>query len=241
MVFLNELISDLDSYEITDIMIGVFTTLVASKNGGLASTLHNNCCNGKGIKNSGNIIGSDVRSIARLSFSENLLEASIGLAAINSALNINKSKLRYLNAKELIVKHGRGKTVGVIGHFPFLKNVKHEFKKLFIFEKNLQAGDYKEADIPEHLPNADVIAITGTAITNHTFKNILKHRKKNNFTIVLGPTTPLSPILFDYGIDAVSGALVNDINSVYTGIKEAVHFRHLKGVDYVTLLKEGNA
>ncbi|NIS59339.1 MAG: hypothetical protein GTO13_01120, partial [Proteobacteria bacterium] len=58
--------------------------------------------------------------LALYSRSENLLEASIGMAAINSLIDIDESKCVEANAYEMLLEKGKGKNVAVVGHFPFL-------------------------------------------------------------------------------------------------------------------------
>jgi len=59
--------------------------------------------------------------------------------------------------------------------------------------------------------------------------------------MLLGPTTPLSDILFDYGIDILSGSIVTDQDAVLRGVSEGDTFRRMKktgGIRFVTMLKD---
>jgi len=71
--------------------------------------------------------------------------------------------------------------------------------------KNPVKGDFGEAEAGKLIPRADVVAITGTALTNHTMQHLLELCYPGVFVIALGDTAPLSTILFDYGLDAISG------------------------------------
>ncbi|MDH5468886.1 MAG: DUF364 domain-containing protein, partial [Candidatus Aminicenantes bacterium] len=51
----------------------------------------------------------------------------------------------------------------------------------------------------------------------------------------LGPSTPLSTVLFDYGFDAISGSMVTDRDRVLNCISQGANFRQVKGVRKVTL------
>jgi hypothetical protein len=62
------------------------------------------------------------RKLAELARSTELLEASIGVAAINSLLEIDDSLAAQLNASEVLMSRERGKNVALVGHFPFIKN-----------------------------------------------------------------------------------------------------------------------
>ncbi|MFP4348581.1 MAG: Rossmann-like domain-containing protein [Thermodesulfobacteriota bacterium] len=57
------------------------------------------------------------------------------------------------------------------------------------------------------------------------------------FVILLGDTAPLSPILFDYGVDAVSGTRVVDPDVVLRCVSQGANFRQIRGVRRLTLLK----
>ncbi|MCK4339457.1 MAG: DUF364 domain-containing protein [Candidatus Cloacimonetes bacterium] len=240
MKILKDLVANIQPYPVKEVFVGVFDTLVLSHNLGLASTVREKAKPHQGIKEAGSLINKNARELSQYVFSDNWLEASLGMAAINSALPIKQEKLISINAHKLILKKGRGKIVGVIGHFPFVEKMGKEFKKMYVFEKYPEKNDLQEEDIPEFLPLADVVAITSTALTNHTFENIMKYIKKGSYVIMLGPTTPISPILFDYGVDAVSGLLVRkeNINYVIAQVKEATPYRYIKGKKYITILKE---
>jgi len=240
MKILDDLAKSISSYPVKEVFAGIFDTLVWSKNLGLASTIQEKETPHQGIREAGNLNNKSVKELGQYVFSENWLEASLGMAAINSALPIEQEKLRTINAQEIIMKKGREKVVGIIGHFPFLEKIEQEFKKMYIFEKYPKKNDLREEDIPKYLPEANVVAITSTSLTNHTFENIIKFVNKGSYVIMLGPTTPVSSILFDYGVDAISGLFVRkeNINFVIAQVKEATPYRYIKGKEYVTILKE---
>ena len=238
MKILEELYNSIPEYPVKEVFAGVFDILVWSENLGIATTVMEEQLPHTGIRNSKNLLTKNTRELAEYVFSENWLEASLGMAAINSALPI-QTKARIINAQEIILKKGRSKKVGIIGHFPFVEKFKKQFEELFVFEKNPRNEDLSEKDIPDFLPQADVIAISSTTLTNHTFENIMQNIKKDSFVILLGPTSPVSPILFDFGIDAVSGVYFDgNERSILTQVKEATPYRFIKGKKYVTIFRE---
>jgi len=87
------------------------------------------------------------------------------------------------------------------------------------------------------IPQADVLGITGTAFTNHTLENLLQLCNPKAFVIVLGDTAPLSPILFDYGVDVVSGTKVVDPEIVLRCVSEGANYRQIKGVRRLTMIR----
>ncbi len=58
--------------------------------------------------------------LAGLIRSSSPTEASIGLAAINALLPPSPTAWGNINAGELIARHGAGKRVVLVGHFPFV-------------------------------------------------------------------------------------------------------------------------
>lgn len=56
--------------------------------------------------------------------------------------------------------------------------------------------------------------------------------------IMLGDTTPLSPVLFDYGVDAVSGTKVVHTEVVLQCVSQGANFRQIRGTRRLTLKKE---
>jgi hypothetical protein len=55
--------------------------------------------------------------------------------------------------------------------------------------------------------------------------------------IILGGTTPLSPVLFDYGIDAICGTKVIDAKAALDCVGRGATFREIKGTKRLTMLK----
>ena len=148
------------------------------------------------------------RELTQMAYSESILEASIGMAAINSLLEVDEESCLELNAADLIVEKGNGKRVVIVGHFPFLPRVREKAKELWVIEMNPQEGDLEESHAETLIPLADVVAITGTALTNHTIEHLLTLCRPAAFVILLGDTAPLSSVLFEYSVDAVSGTKV---------------------------------
>jgi hypothetical protein len=55
--------------------------------------------------------------------------------------------------------------------------------------------------------------------------------------ILLGDSAPLSPILFDYGVDAVAGTRVADVATALRCVSQGANFRQIRGVRRLTMLK----
>jgi uncharacterized protein (DUF4213/DUF364 family) len=165
------------------------------------------------------------------------------LAAINSSLDVAafKNKFTKENAAEIMVEKGTGKNAAVIGHFPFVNRFrkKNIFKNLWVFELSPKdEQDLSPEMFSEYLPQTDVLMITATSIVNKTFSKIMQYVSADSFNIMLGPTTPLNPLLFDFNIDVLSGAVPADNKLARTWFSQGSKYRETKGIEFVSLRKD---
>ena len=229
-------------YDVSDIRMCVFWTAVCSLRCGLASTMAFSIQPSEGpqVESAGHLLPSGVKTLAQLSLSSRILEAAIGMAAINSVVPIDESLYVDLHAEEEIRTLGKGKKISVIGHFPFVKRLRAEAQELWVFELpgRGRPGDITGKEIETLLPQADVVAISSTTLINHSLGNILSLTAPDAVKILLGPSTPLSPVLFDHGFDVLSGSIVVDRNQTLENISQGANFRQVKGVRKVTMRRK---
>jgi uncharacterized protein (DUF4213/DUF364 family) len=220
-----------------DVRVGRFCTAVWSRACGLASTgaLNDHEHGVTFVPEAGDLIGRSACELARLAYSDSPLEAGIGLAAINSLLEVDESLCVELNAGDLLTERGRGKNVALVGHFPFVPALREAAARLSVLELRPQPGDVGAGQAASIIPEADIVAITGSAFINHTIEGLLGLCRPDSLVIVLGPTTPLSPVLFDYGVDIVSGTLVVDPELALRCLSEGATFRQMRGVRLLTM------
>jgi hypothetical protein len=182
--------------------------------------------------------------LAEMARSDSLLEASVGLAAINALLDVDEEVCVELNAEQVILEQGTGKAVVVVGHFPFIPQVRKAARQLWVLEKRPGQEDLPAETAADVIPQADVVAITGTSLINHTFEELMGLCHSGAFVLVLGPTTPFSPVLFDYGADVISGTLVTDPETVLRYISQGASFRQVKrsgGVKLLTMTRDSES
>jgi uncharacterized protein (DUF4213/DUF364 family) len=238
MRIIDEILSTLD-YEtsVRDIRQGPFQTAALMRYCGLASTPHDPGPHHSRapVAEAGLLLEKDIRTVASMANSESPFEAAIGMAAINSLIEIDEKRCAPLNAGDLLASKGEGKRVAIVGHFPFVSQLRPIAKELWVIERNPQEGDLTEADSGKFLPQADVVGITGTTFTNHSLDDLLPLCNPKAYVVILGGTTPLSPVLFDYGISAVSGAKVIEPETVLHCVSQGATFRQVKGIRLLTM------
>ena len=243
---LRSLISTLPDGRIIQVNIGFhWTAVVIEVNGeercGLASTLidvrkpHGEA----DVPQAGQLEELSGLELAALAQSEYLALTSVGIAAINALLPPKPEAWKDLNAEEVIAEHGDGELVALVGHFPFVSRLRTRVGKLVVLEQNPQSGDLPANMAADIIPKAKVVAITGTTLINRTLEDLLALSSPHAQVILLGPSTPLSPILFDFGIDLLCGSLVTDIKSVLETVRQAGNFRqvHKAGVRLVSMAR----
>jgi uncharacterized protein (DUF4213/DUF364 family) len=227
---------------VRDIRLGLFHTGVLTRGCGLASTLPRDALRQRPlftplVKDPGFLLERSARELVQLAYSENLPEAAIGMATVNSLLDVDEQRCCELNAGELIAERGAGKNVAIVGHFPFVPKLREIARTLWVIEKNPQEGDRAEGETTALIPQADVVGVTGATFTNHTIEQILPLCRPDAYVVVLGDSTPLSPVLFDFGVDAVSGTLVVDPELALRCVSQGATFRQVKGRRLLTMIK----
>lgn len=144
-------------------------------------------------------------------------------------------------AESLLARYGANRTVALIGHFPFVPRLRSNVGELQVLELRPLQGDLPADMASEVLPKADVVAITSMALINRTLESLLELCAPEALVVVLGPSTPMSPVLFEYGIDILAGSQIIDIEGVLRAVCQGGNFRqvHRAGVKLIAQQREG--
>ena len=156
----------------------------------------------------------------------NLEEASLGLAAVNAFYN-TPARIEAFGAEvsmDVFYTDGidlRGKTVALIGHMHGPKGLREQAKAVYILERAPQEGDYPDSACDWILPQCDLVIITGSALINKTLPHLLE-LSQNALTILTGPSVPLCPELFDFGLDRIAGMAVADRGAMRERVRKGM-------------------
>jgi hypothetical protein len=161
------------------------------------------------------------------------------MATINSLVDIDDTRCVDENAFDILARKGRGKNVAIVGHFSWVPKLRSIARNLWVIEQSPQEGDLPAEAAQEILPQAHIVGITGTSFINHTLERLLD-MANNSFTILIGPTSPLSSVLFDYNVDAIAGVKVDEPEKTIRSISEGAIFPQVKGVRLLTMTKSGH-
>ena len=249
MSILSNLLQTIEDGEILDARIGLHWTAVLARCGGerrlgLAATLHgeHNHTRTPDVPQAGALESLPGRELAQYVLSDRPALASLGLAAVNALLPAPPPPDSEESGERLLVRLGQGRRVALVGHFPFVDVLRQAVGRLDVLELSPGPGDLPAELAPEVLPQADVIAITGMTLSNHTLESLLRLRPPQAVVILIGPSTPPSPVFYDYGVDILAGALVTAIDPVLRSISQGANFHQVRqaGVRLVNWFRPGS-
>ncbi len=240
MSIVDDLLNELDTdVPVRAVLVGVHWAVVCSRHCGMAATLMSSHSHGhKQVQDAGRLHQKSMRELVELARSPELLEASIGVAAINSLLDVDESNSREMNASEVLASRGRGKNVALVGHFPFIPQLRSAVGQLWVIEQHPAEDEYPPEAAADLIPQADIVAITSSTFVNQTLDGLLALCTPRATVMLLGPSTPLSPILFHHGVNIISGARVVDEAAVLRTVGQGASFRQVEGVKLLTFVNE---
>ena len=236
MPILNDLITSLpEDSPVRSVLVGERWTVVCSRHCGMSATLRSEPLHEQvPILDHGRLHQMSARELAEWAYSADLLEASIGIAAINSLLEVDESLTAEINASEVLSSCGRGKDVALVGRFSFIPPLRQAARQLWVIEQQPAEGEYPPETAVELLPEADVVAITGSTLINHTLDELLALCDPQATVMVLGPSTPISPVLFRHGVNILCGTRVVDEPALLQTVDQATSLSQVEGVKLLT-------
>lgn len=226
-----------------DVRIGPFWTVVNTTAGaGMASTLRSQThVHGTvAIAGAGSLLERTPVELAALLRSASAPEAAVGLAAVNALINPSAPNLSGDKALAVLEGRAAGRRAAMIGRFPFADKLRDRCAQLWVFERGLdrRQEDFGEEAMEQLLPQADVVAVTATTLLNRTLPGVLACVRPDAFLMMLGPSTPLAPSLFEFGFDILCGTVVEDPATVLRAVGEGAVTSQITGVRRVSLWRE---
>ncbi|MBN1286910.1 MAG: DUF364 domain-containing protein [Anaerolineae bacterium] len=167
-------------------------------------------------------------------------DASVGWAALNALvchdlLDSAAHDEAEMDAAEFLLAEGQTRPVAVVGHFPFTGRLRAGVETLWVLEMDPGPDDLPADAAPDILPQAGVVALTSMTLINNTFAGLLPHIRPDAVVMLLGPSTPLTPVFFARGIDVLSGVRVTDIDMLRDSVTQGASFWQVRGVQKVTI------
>ncbi len=227
-----------EDYPVKRIEICAHSTLVTSRFSGMASTIIGSQPHGEElVSQAGYLLQKTALELAAFSLSGNTLEAGIGLATINSLIDPPPVNSEKINVADLLAEKGKERKIVLIGHFPFIPKLKRVADTVWVIDLNPGEGEFSPSDAPRLLPEADIVAMTANTLITNAAEEYIRLCKSTALKIMMGPSTPMTPLLFDHGLDILAGVRITDADLVHRFIAQGASFSQVRGVEKLTLLK----
>lgn len=140
---------------------------------------------------------------------QDALSRSVGIAILNSAIP-RPAGMVTGSAESFYRSCYFEKKSCFIGHFREAEQFRDQGAPVTIVELCPQPGDIHWDDADAALAACDLVFITGLTLINDTLEQVISRTPHATERILFGPTVPLTPLWFDYGITSVGSSLVTD-------------------------------
>jgi len=187
---------------VTDLRVGLAYTAVevSGRDVGLAYTFRHDIgptCTA--IKEAGEITGRAAKELVGWIEKGDLLSHAVGLATLNALLQpcLPESQGEDFLSFLTIGPHDR---VGMVGFFaPLIKPIQRRCGELLIFEREIKKGKglLNPEEMRLRLPRCSIVVLSATTLINQTFDQIAKYTGGSREVVLLGPSTPLIPDVFE--------------------------------------------
>jgi uncharacterized protein (DUF4213/DUF364 family) len=156
----------------------------------------------------GTLRGKPVAELAGWIKEFNPYQASVGMAAVNAAINRRHAlpeSIRLEPGNLAVFEHFlpqiKQQKIVVVGRYPGLDEfVRAHQLDLTVLERQPGLDDLPDAACEYLLSEAEWVFLTASSIANKTFPR-LAELSRNAVTVLMGPTTPRLPDLYHFGID----------------------------------------
>jgi len=170
-------------------------------------------------------------------------EASLGFAALQALIPIRPERWVDGNAERALASRSQGSRLALVGRFGFASHLRSLAASLDVLELEPLPGESPAERASEILPRSDLIVITGMALVNGSLEGLLAMCPPGSEVALVGPSVPLSEVLFAHGVSLLCGAFVEKPARVMAGIRQGANFHQLHhlGTRLVTMERGASA
>jgi len=154
-----------------------------------------------------------LRGLAELSQSWNPLEMALGIAAINAHYNRYDLAACPGNGARMF-REVAGRVV-VIGAFPGVDGI---LPNCSVIEAEPRPGEFPTIAMDSLLPGCGAAVVNSSALINRSLPRILRLAQGCRVALI-GPATPLTSRLHDYGMEILGGLVIDDANGLAAAIR----------------------
>ena len=238
---INRLITGLDFPDITIDRVCIGNTVVGVQAGdrmGIASHLHAQpVAEEKDLPE--RYLGATCGEVAQLLLQPTGLSMALGLAAMNCAIDNSKAEIESKRIQEIVAEYGQEGETALVGNFPFTGWLRDNVRCLHLFELQENSDKLPRNQWETVLPRIKTAAITSTVFLTRYASYFLRHLQQAS-CIMIGPSTPLTPLLFEENIDILAGSRIIDPERVMSNMRIKKSYSQLAkagGIEFVAMYK----
>ena len=224
---------------VTGLARGEKWTAITSRGCGLGDSMKSNTfTDDEKAAEQNRVISMSAVEAARFSLSGKISDASLGMAAINSLIECDPGKCSSMDGLQIVLGMAEDKNVSIIGRFPYPEELAEKAKRLRVMENPPMEGELPFESAKEFLPDSDIIIMSSTTLIDHNFQWMMDLCRKGSVKMFLGPGTPMTEVLYDHGLDILSGSIVTDAEVLMKAVSEGADFRQIRKtgcVQFVTM------
>ena len=173
----------------------------------------------------GTLAGKKVREVVPLLRSSGIVEASIGLAALNALFQWEGPAEASNDDLVRLLRISPQDRVGMVGDMaPVLERIRPYADRCVVFDDGRPEEEgITEASLEQDLlPKCDVVILTATSLLNGTFDGLVVLSGRAREICVMGPSTPLTPEVFrERGVTLLCGRRFTDPDRLLRVVSEA--------------------
>jgi uncharacterized protein len=223
---------------IRGVAVGIHYTAVRSRWAGLAGTDRNAARADDPLGPwLGRLAQMRARDVLPLLRSDHQLERTIGLATLNSLFEAPADAVSALDGHSLTLAHARDRHVVTVGRFAFVESLRAVARRVTVLELEPRGDERPAGDASMVLGSAEVVAVTGTTLANGTFDGLVSAIAPGATVILLGPSVPMTPILFSYRVDILAGVVVDDAERLLGAVSQGASRHELHGTRSVVMAR----
>lgn len=237
---------------IQNVAVGIFWTCVQTQYGAaLSASAHRWIDDPPGalIPCAGQLVGMKVADVAPLYDSASLTARALANAAISASFPAHLMTGTVFPGRgqdlltEICARSQQTRRIALIGHFHFADELRALGHDLDIYEldNRCQPGDIPSSHIPQRLPLADIVVMTSSTLITHATESILAACRPDAFKMIVGPSVPLHPCLWDFGLDAVCASLIQDPAQVLLTAAQGGNHKQMTGAKKINYINPKNS
>jgi len=159
----------------------------------------------------GDWVGKPAKASAlELLSSRVILQRAVGMAVLKSLLPVPERAIPG-NATLMVEAAAAVAPTCFIGYFKEAAQWREMGRPVNIVELFPRPGDIHWDDAEQVLAEAQIVLMSGLTVVNETLEAVIRRTPSARIRIMMGPTVPPSPVLFESGLDLLGVTLVREM------------------------------